>query len=655
MVTVTHAPGVATASQTSPLRIAFPIAVAVLVGIALILRLVNITNPPGYDEGKYSQGLVNMSRGFRPFVEIFNPQGPLFYPSLYPFFRLGGGTLEAARIGSIFWSMVGLGAIGVAGWLLAGRVGTLIALLLLCVSPQYLAQGRVIQSEAGALGLALPAVALALAGFRAVRLGNRRARLYYLVASIALALSFSIKALTLGTAVVLFLAVVLAPNKSIAWRSASLLGCGIMGALVLLIASAPFSVQWVWEQSVLYHAALKAMQGPELDANLNRLIRETAPEGFGLILVAVLGTMVWLKHNPRVAIILLGWAGSTAAVLMTHSPLLNHHMVVLVPPLVLLGVGLAAAPQTFPRSGNLLAAVGAAGYLLSLPTPMDPVRQTVGQQPPHQAVIDAGKQISAVLEPDDFLVTDHPYAATLAQRATPPELADADKYRLESGWLTSADLVRISEDRGVKAALLWLGIYERAAPEYVAWLQERFFPLWSSEQPGQVLYVRKDIGRIDVSKLPGYAPTPNASFGSDLDLLGYAYPQQALAGSNVDIRMIWRATSAPSGVFRVIAAIVNEQEQSIEDATVAERWRAGAAIGEPGQSTERWTSGDMGGARLRLPIPSNAAIGRHRIFLGLQRPDGTLAATQALESDGKPRRSWNGMMFLTDLNIIERA
>jgi hypothetical protein len=655
MATTSPAPYASAARGSRVRRLAFPLAVSLVIGSALALRLLNITNPAGYDEGKYSQGLVNMSRGYRPFAEIFNPQGPLFYPSLYPFFKLGGGTLEAARMGSIFWSMVGLGATGIAGWLLAGRLGALIALVLLTVSPQYLAQGRVIQSEAGALGFALMSVGLALAGYRAASLERRRARSFYILAAVALAVSLSIKALTVGTAVFLLLSLILVPGKSLAWKVNTGIACGIVGAATILAASAPFGPQRVWEQGVVYHAALKAIEGPELHANWSRLVRETAPEGWGLILVAIFGAAVWVRCCPRLAGILLGWTAATLVVLLTHAPLLNHHMVVLVPPLVLLAVGLALVKMVLAKFGNSIAIAAFVGYLLSLPTPAQPIQEMVNQQPPHQLVIDAGKQVSAVLAPDDFLVTDHPYAATLAKRSTPPELADADRYRLESGWLTSNDLIQITEDRHAKAALLWLGIYDRAAPEYVAWLRERFFPLWSSEQPGQVLYVRKDIGHIDVSKLPGFTATPGASFGSDLELVGYSYPQQALPGSHVDIRMIWKATSTPSGIFRAVAVVVNEQEQSIADASVAEQWRTGTAIGEPGQTTERWSSGDIGGARLRLSIPATAIVGRNRVFLGLQRPDGTLAATQAVESDGTARRSWNGMMFLTDLNIIARA
>jgi hypothetical protein len=636
------------------MRVAFPIAVALLIGTALALRLLNITNPPGYDEGKYSQGLINMSRGFRPFAEIFNPQGPLFYPSLYPFFILGGGTLEAARMGSIFWSMVGLMATGVAGWVLAGRVGALTALLLLCVSPQYLAQGRVIQSEAGALGFALPSVALALAGFRAAELAAPRARLYYILAAIALGLSFAIKALTLGTGVLLFLAVALAPRRTITWKVATLLACGIAGALLLAIVSAPFNLQRVWDQGVVYHAALKAMEGPDLAANWNRLVREMTPEGGGLLLVAVLGTGVWLKISPRQTAILVGWTGAVTAVLMTHSPLLNHHMVVLVPPLVLLGVGLTRAGQAFPRLGNAVIGIGAAGYLLSLPTPLEPIRDTVSRHSPHQLVIDAGKQVSAVLEPDDFLVTD-PYAATLAQRATPPELADADKYRLESGWLTSNDLIRISQERGVKAALLWLGIYDRAAPEYVGWLQENFFPLWSNEQPGQVLYVRKDFGAIDVGRLPGFNATPSAPFGADLRLLGYSFAGQAVPGTHVDIRLIWQADEQPRGDYRVLGLITDDRSDVNPDATILSRSETETLVGIPGPSTSRWARGDIGGARVRVPIPPEMPLGRTHLYLGLVFPDGTPAATQALEPDGKPRRSWHGLMFLGDLHIIPRG
>jgi hypothetical protein len=626
--------------------------VALICGLALTLRLLNLSNPPGFDEGKYSQGLINISRGFRPFAEIFNPQGPLFYPSLYPFFKMGGETLGAARVGSVFWSMIGFAAMGSAGWILGGKAGALVALGLLCISPQYLAQSRVIQSEAATLGFALPSVALALSGFRAAQRGSPRAWVVFVLAALALALSFAVKALTLGTTACLLLAVMLAPYKHLSWRLAIVALCGVVGAVTLLAVSLPFGLQRVWEQGVVYHAALKALQSPNLDVNLTRVARETADEGWGLILLATLGSVVWLKYAPRIGLILLAWLATTIAVLLTHSPLLNHHMVVVVPPLVLLSTGIVAARSAFPRFAHAVFALAAIGYVLSLPRPVGMVLETTAEHPPQQLLIEAGSQVRAVLAADDLLVTDHPYAATVARRATPPELADADKYRFDSGWITSADLIRISQERDVKAAILWLGTYDGAAPEYLAWLQDRYFPLWSGERAGQVLYVRRDIQTLDVDKLPGYAATGNASFGSDLDLLGYAHPQQALPGSNLDIRTIWRANAEPSGSFRVIAAIVNDQGQSIEDSSVADQWRMGAAIGEPGQTTERWRVGDIGGARVRLPIPPTAQLGRDRVFLGLQRPDGTLAATQALEADGKPRLSWNGMMFLTDVNIV---
>ncbi|MFN0071193.1 MAG: ArnT family glycosyltransferase [Chloroflexota bacterium] len=655
MASTTQAPSVILPPRTGPARIMLSTAIIAILAMALALRLLNIANPPGFDEGKYSQGLMNMSRGFQPFAEIFNPQGPLFYASLFPFFKLGGETLEAARLGSVFWSMIGLGAVGVSGWLIAGRFGCLIALALLTVSPQYLAQGRVIQSEAASLGWALPAVALTLAGYRAAERRSPHTLGVFAGAAVVLAMSFAIKALTLGTAGLLLLTILLAPNLTAKRRLLALLLAGVAGMATLILVSLPFNLQRVWEQGVLYHAALKSLQPPDVNVNWTRVTREMAEEGWGMLAVAILGGLVWIRHAPRLAALLLGWTAITVSVLMSHSPLLNHHMVVLVPPLVLLGTGLARISIALPRLAKPVLALSGIGYLLALPTPIEQIHSMTGQHPPHQLVIDAGKQVAAVIGPHEFFVTDHPYAATMARRTTPPELADADKYRFESGWITDADLIRISEARDVKAALLWLGIYERHAPGYVQWLQDRFFQLWSSEQQGQILYVRKDIGTIDVSQLPGFSVTSQATFGADLEMLGFAYPLQVVPGNNLDIRMIWKATHQPRGDYRVRAVVTDDQSDRNPDSRIILESANEVAIGLPGPTTSTWALGDMGGARVRISVPADAPVGRAHLYIGLNYPDGTLASTQAREPDGKPRRNWRGLMFLSDLHIVARG
>lgn len=642
-------------ARTRPGDIAFALLLVSVLATALALRLLNITNPPGFDEGKYSQGLTNMSRGFRPFADIFNPQGPLFYPVLFPFFKLGGETLEAARLGSITLSMVGLIAVGWAALLAAGRAGAVVALVLLTVSPQYLAQSRVIQSEGAALGFALPSVTLALAGFLTAKRSPRHALILFAAASVALALSFAVKALTLGTAAFLGLAILLAVGLTMSDRLVALGIAGALGLAVLVLASLPFGIAQVWEQGVVYHAALKSMQGPDLSVNWTRVSRETAEEGWGLLLTAALGTLVWAKGRPRIALVLVGWLLVTFGVLMTHSPLLNHHMVVLVPIFTLLSVGLVHARRTLGPIGIPVMIIGAVGYLAALSHPIAHIRGTVSEHPPHQLVIDAGKQVATVLRSDEFFITDHPYAATLARRATPPELADADKYRFESGWITSEDLIRISQERNVKAALLWLGVYTGQAKGYVEWLQEHYFPLWSSEQPGQVLYVRKDIGTIDVAQLPGFTATPRAVFGADLELLGYSYPLQALPGTNVDIRLIWHAKEQPRGDYRVFAVVTDDQSDTNPNAKVLVQSEGSPLVGAPGPATGSWVRGDIGGARIRLTIPTEAPLGRTHLYLGLSYPDGSQADTAATEPDGKPRRNWRGLMFLSDFHIVARS
>lgn len=137
-------------------------ALAVFV-VATLLRLNHLALPQdNYDEGVYTASLQALAAGHPLYAQVYCGQPPLFLLSLLPWYRLFGGTLFAARLGVVAYSLVGLAAAWWLGRMLGGRRSALIALALLAFDPLYLAQSRAVDAEAPALAAMLLAVALAV-------------------------------------------------------------------------------------------------------------------------------------------------------------------------------------------------------------------------------------------------------------------------------------------------------------------------------------------------------------------------------------------------------------------------------------------------------------------------------------------------------------
>src|SRR6266480_1478585 len=132
--------------------------------IAIWMRLHLLDAPferDSYDEGVYWQSLRLMSTGASLYQQIFYSQPPFFLLSVYPFYVLLGQTIWAARLSVVVISLFGLLGALLLGKALAGRLGMLLALLLLVINPLYLTESQILQADAPSTALTLLAVGLA--------------------------------------------------------------------------------------------------------------------------------------------------------------------------------------------------------------------------------------------------------------------------------------------------------------------------------------------------------------------------------------------------------------------------------------------------------------------------------------------------------------
>src|SRR5919199_34471 len=137
------------------------------------LRLVNLGAYSGlFDEGIRAEQLFLMSRGFRPFKQIFAAQGPLLLDALYPlyglFSALVSSPLVAVRLAPVIVGLAcGLryGATGRAAWLAVGGLLLTVSLLMkpitLAAAPAF-ALAALLRGRRGLRDLVLVGAAMAV-------------------------------------------------------------------------------------------------------------------------------------------------------------------------------------------------------------------------------------------------------------------------------------------------------------------------------------------------------------------------------------------------------------------------------------------------------------------------------------------------------------
>ncbi len=437
-------------------RLATFVALALVLMVALGFRLPNLSEPnDNYDEGVYLESLLMIDRGYRPFSDIISTQGPLHLYVAYVPYALGGHTLEAARAGSVIASLVGLIGVAWAGGALGGPIGGVGAALTLGLGPTYLGVSRQALPEAPAVALsALSVGAAAWAG----RTDEDRMRL---LAGGLLGLACLVKPVVEPAA--LAVAVLAASRRSL--RS-SLLGPVVglaVGGAGLLIAGPGEAlgqlVSWRLAGQELDLAVVQHNTGLLAD----KMFHQERP---GFYALAAVGALALLARTPRAGLAVLGWLVIELGLLLAYTDLKSHLGVTLVAPLAILaGAGLATGASAFARRWSamtLTAALVTLWYAASIPAVLDRDERLVEgrlstDRDGTTDEVTAAREIAALTDDDDFVLTDEPYLAFLAGRKVPPTLIDPSDARIRAGALTAEQLASTLRLYDPDVVVLWTG------------------------------------------------------------------------------------------------------------------------------------------------------------------------------------------------------
>lgn len=466
----------------------------VILAAALILWPLNGAQRD-YDEGVYWQSLRSMASGHALFTSVFSSQPPYFLLSIYPFYRLFGESIVAARFGIGVFAVVGVIAMYWLGRELGGHWVGLVAAALLTIDPLFLHEARTLQAEAPALALEILSVALAVAAMR--RAGRMRA-LLALACGVALGLGTLTKLLDVVALVpiILYLAQPIfaasydaakrriqrpadATLRSAARTTLAALGWVALGSVISCAATlAPFvsSFGALWSQVVTFHLVAAQVESASLAHNAK--IIAGGMKTLGVPALLALALAYWRRSWAVIPPLL--WLLASAAFLVRQNPLFDHHIVLVIPCLALLAaLGVTLLPTLTRAQATRWLAIGfsAALAICFLIGAGLGVRSAVSDASgPDADTAQAAAAIAAFTTPDQFIVTDDQYTAALADRSVPPSLVDTSSVRIATQYLTAAQLESILSQPNTRFVVLRTGRLQQV-PGFMPWLDANYTKL----------------------------------------------------------------------------------------------------------------------------------------------------------------------------------
>ncbi len=448
-----------------------------------------------------------MGRGYPLYQQIFDSQPPLWLPLIYVSFRLFGESVLAGQLVTATAGLVTIVAVMLMTIRLGGKGGSLLAGVLVTLSPLELQWSRSISADVPSAALAAISMACA-AGY--ARNGRHR----WLVGAAAAA-SCSILVKLSGVYVVpaLLLFVIARwknPQAPGHWRRLSfavqdILMIAAVFAAITLLSLALFRSDQVWNQAVAFHWTARSPYALIPLGEWHTLVQFLAAERL-LVIAAPLAALCLLNGLDGLAV--LAWPGVTFVGLLENHPLFDHHVVALIPALAAaIGIGagnlgsvymllvrwlsLRSQPtQIIARTAAVAAGLAIFGAVVTEAW-IEAARQRAfirsSELPsPDSRVVDL---IVTHTRPGDMIITDDQGLAFLAARDVPPDLTDTSFTRINSGYLQAREVIDQGERYDVRLMLLWTGRLG-SMPEVVRWAEKRF-PVRIEMGKGRMLYLEK--------------------------------------------------------------------------------------------------------------------------------------------------------------------
>ena len=461
--------------------------------------MVNLAFPLGdYDEGVYIATVRSLTHHFPLYSKTYDSQGPLFFYLAEIVYRLSP-TIQALRLIPVACSLI---VIAVAYQLSRKYFGMPAAIF----SGAYLAIDSYFLTTSRSFQLDIPWLAFTTVSFYFLLCSDEtRRRKDVVLSAVFFALSLQIKLNpTFGIVIICHLLIRLVSEGPTAIKR--FLYFVFLPLLFFLIAipihewGAFYASNFRLHTSHLSTLSLSPwLQWPRrllLSHERFLLLLDTAVFASGLAWVC--------RHKMRLATLLsknifltlsLVWLFLTTVVFDFYNPLFPHHFVFFILPAVM--VASSIVPRVYRAVSNrpLLKTAGVMlfGVVIAYSAWKETKITSVlypAASPYYRTQLAVAQYLERHTAPNDYVITDDPLVLYLANRETPPELVDTSFVRLQSGGLTSAELIGLTQRYRPSAIALVSGhLFLR--PEYIGYLKTNYGV--ANGLSGPTIYRKTDI------------------------------------------------------------------------------------------------------------------------------------------------------------------
>jgi hypothetical protein len=606
----------------------------ILAALALRANLL-YSFPLSPDEGIHLIWLRLLAAGYQPYREVYITYPPLYPLTIQAIWQLWP-TEAAQRWFSVGYTIFGAVGIALCARRLAGPVAGVAAAGLTLFSAVVMEPSRAVLAEFPSVGWTVWAIWLAWLAADQPNKSPHLSKRRILLGLSGLCLAISLLTKLLAPFVFGLIPLILGlkgwqANRSTWFKSwlADLM-IWVMALLipVVLLASLfniePLIRQVVGQRLQARSAVLEVepFWPPRYERGQMFGQEDAVLAALGL---AGIGLAGWFR--PKDGWLIGLWLLLALAMLAIHNPIRYKHYLILVPPLAIFGslalkywldaatltlAGLLKRQShTLPARTTLTAWLGLAIvvglYAWQIPATLAlwQAKAAVPQPPPDEAA--ALAFIQTITTPQDCLITDDMPLLYWSGRMTPPELAEVSTNRLDSGALTTPQLIELTERYDCPVIAAITNRITKYLPDYMAWVQQKYL--------GRFHFGEDDLYVAKVNSDPRPAQPLQANFEGQIELLGYTLGRVTTqAGQRrLPLTLFWRARRQPPADYAVFVqlrdsantTLANADFQPYQGLVPTSRWPAGATL-----PTVTW-----------LTLPPNLGPGQYPLYVGLYYPN----------------------------------
>lgn len=564
------------------------------------------------DEGAHLMWAKLAVGGYPLYSETQAVQSPLFLEWIGVAFRLGGISVQAGR-----WAMLlGYGllsaALGGLAWRHKGWPAALTALILTGLAPLIFTLSRLVMAEILATGLA----ALSLWPVVQVAPHSRQRQGWLMLSGLLFGLSMLTKALNPFVVIplaMLFIRIRQSPPGTGGrypikhWFASSLWwAAGVLFPVVVVLMW--YDIPALYNQLIAFRGALRAaIPGSWSDTWQQFYLFGQNHWGFWLLALGGVVSAVVHRKNQSLTVVWLVWLLSGAAMLLWHTPLFYHHLVVLLPPLILLGAGFVADGIESARRAGVRWQPAAYGLLIALAALNLPAIIAANQA--EVGVTTGGREqealklLQAVSAPADFVMGDSQQLIFMANRRTPPPLGDVALVAIKAGLQTSERMIALNQRYQAPAVVQW-SLRLPWLPDYLAWVEQHYLArrVWDNDH---IIYF--------APRLPPGASIPHQQqtrLGDRLALRGY---QTELGDDLLVVKTYWRPDDPLPHDFTIFTQLLDD------GGALVAGWDSQPLGGY--FPTTQWPAGETITEIVQLPLPTDLPVGDYTLITGMYRLD----------------------------------